>query len=354
MSENVLSPDGIAAVDKSALLGDILAIPDHISDAMWRAESAMLEPGSANSLVVCGMGGSAIGADLAAAVIGDSATKPILTNRSYDLPSWVGEGDAVVLSSYSGSTEETLSCFEQARRSGAKLYVISSGGPISETAHAQGIPLIGLPGIFQPRAAVAYGVVAVIEIAIANGIAPASIRKDLEAAAELLRGLTGEWGADSDESQPKKLAREAFGRLPIVYGAGLTDPIAYRWKCQINENAKRPAWNAALSEANHNEICGWEGAAESGQNAAWLLADSEQNERVAERIRITSEIASSHGARAEIITSTGESRAERLFSLVLLGDLMSFYLAVLHGVDPSPVPLIENLKDQLGRPTTAG
>ena len=354
MSENALNPAGIAAVDKSGLLGDILAIPDHISDAMWRAESAMLEPGSANSLVVCGMGGSAIGADLAAAVIGDSATKPIFTNRSYDLPSWVGEDDAVVLSSYSGSTEETLSCFEQARNSGAKLYVISSGGPISETAHAAGIPVIGLPGIFQPRAAVAYGVVAVIEIAIANGIAPASIRKDLEAAAELLRGLTGEWGADSDESKPKKLAREAFGRLPIVYGAGLTDPVAYRWKCQINENAKRPAWNAALSEANHNEICGWEGAAESGQNAAWFLADAEQNERVAERIRITSEIASSHGARAEIIKSSGESRAERLFSLVLLGDLMSFYLAILHGVDPSPVPLIENLKDQLGRPTTAG
>jgi glucose/mannose-6-phosphate isomerase len=354
MSENALDPAGIAAVDKSGLLGDVLAIPDHISDAMWRAESAMLEPGSANSLVVCGMGGSAIGADLAAAVIGDSATRPIVTNRSYDLPSWVGEGDAVVLSSYSGSTEETLSCFEQARNSGAKLYVISSGGPISETAHAEGIPLIGLPGIFQPRAAVAYGVVSVIEIAIANGIAPASIRKDLAAAAELLRGLAGEWNADSDESQPKKLAREAFGRLPIVYGAGLTDPVAYRWKCQINENAKRPAWNAALSEANHNEICGWEGAAESGQNAAWLLADAEQNERVAERIRITSEIASSHGARAEIIKSSGESRAERLFSLVLLGDLMSFYLAILHGVDPSPVPLIENLKDQLGRPTTAG
>ncbi|MBJ7459644.1 MAG: hypothetical protein JHD02_10685, partial [Thermoleophilaceae bacterium] len=197
-------------------------------------------------------------------------------------------------------------------------------------------------------------VVAVIEIAIANGIAPASIRNDLSAATELLRGLAAEWGADSDESQPKKLAREAFGRLPVIYGADLTDSVAYRWKCQINENAKRPAWSATLSEANHNEICGWEGAAESGENAAWFLADSDQNVRIAERIRITSETASSHHARAEVIPSSGESRAERLFSLVLLGDLMSFYLAILHGVDPSPVPLIENLKDQLGRPTIAG
>jgi glucose/mannose-6-phosphate isomerase len=321
---------------------------------MWRAESAMLEPGSANALVVCGMGGSAIGADLAAALIGSDAKRPIVTNRGYDIPAWVGEGDAVVLSSYSGSTEETLSCFEQARASGAKLYVISSGGLISEAAHAEGIPLIGLPGIFQPRAAVAYGVVSVIEIAIANGIAPASIRADLTAAAELLRGLGEEWGPDAEDALPKRLAREAFGRLPIVYGVDLTDPIAYRWKCQINENAKRPAWSATLSEANHNEICGWEGAAEVTEHAAWFLADADQYERIAERMRITSEIASSHGARAEIITSRGESRAERLFYLVLLGDLMSLYLAVLHGVDPSPVPLIENLKDQLGRPTTAG
>ena len=119
MSENALNAAGITAVDSRGLLADILAIPDHTSDAMWRAESAMLEPSSAQSLVVCGMGGSAIGADLAAAVIGADAKRPILTNRGYDLPSWVGEGDAVVLSTYSGSTEETLSCFEQARSSGA-------------------------------------------------------------------------------------------------------------------------------------------------------------------------------------------------------------------------------------------
>jgi glucose/mannose-6-phosphate isomerase len=354
MTGSALDAAGIAAVDSRALLADILAIPDHISDAMWRAESAMLEPGSAQSLVVCGMGGSAIGADLAAAVIGASATRQIITNRGYDLPSWVGEGDAVVLSSYSGSTEETLSCFEQARASGAKLYVISSGGPISETAHAEGIPLIGLPGIFQPRAAVAYGTVSVIEIAIANGIAPASVRKDLIAAAELLKALRAEWGADAEDAYPKRLAREAFGRLPVVYGADLTDPIAYRWKCQINENAKRPAWNATLSEANHNEICAWEGASEVAQHAAWFLTDADQNDRIASRVKITSEIASSHQARAENIASSGESRAERLFSLVLLGDLISLYLAVLHGVDPSPVLLIEDLKDQLGRPTTAG
>lgn len=349
-----LDAAAVAAVDSAGLLGDILAMPDHISDAMWRAESAMLAPAETECMIVCGMGGSAIGADLAAAVAGQDAERPIVTLRGYELPSWVDERHSVVLSSYSGSTEETLACFEQARATGAGLYVISSGGPISEAAHAAGIPLIGLPGIFQPRAAVAYGVVSVLEIAIANGIVPAAVRKDLDAAAGLLRELGAEWGVEAEDSAAKRLAREAFGRLPVIYGAGLTEPVAYRWKCQINENAKRPAWSATLPEANHNEICGWQGATEVTEHAAWFLADSGQHPRIAERIRIESEIASGHRARAETIASAGESRAERLFSLVLLGDLVSLYLAVLHGVDPTPVPLIEDLKDQLGRPTAAG
>lgn len=348
-----LSSEAITSIDTSNLLADILAMPDHITDAMWRAESAFLEPGQSRSLVICGMGGSAIGADLAAAVIGQAAKGPIITVRGYELPSWVSADDAVVLASYSGSTEETLSCFAQAKQSGARLFVVSSGGPLSEAAHAEGIPLIGLPGIFQPRAAVAYGVVAAIEIAIACGLAPSSLRGDLTAASDALRASAAEWAADSPDTLPKRLAREAFGRLPVIYGADLTAPIAYRWKCQLNENAKYPAWSAPLPEANHNEICGWDGAPELAETAAWFLADGDQHERVVRRIEITAEIASAHKAHAERIAMPGGSRAERLFALVLLGDLVSLYLGVLRGVDPTPVALIEDLKDRLGRPTSA-
>ncbi len=351
---DALTAEAVAAVDTSGLLADMLAMPDHITDAMWRAESAFLEPAKARSMFVCGMGGSAIGADLAATLIGPRASGPLVTTRGYDLPAWVGEDDAVVLSSYSGSTEETLSCFEQAKTSGARLYVVSSGGPLSEAAHASDIPVIGLPGIFQPRAAVAYGVVAVAEIAVANGLAPASIRDEFNRATDLLKTLGPSWAPGGDDETPTHLARSAFGRLPLIYGADLTAPVAYRWKCQINENAKYPAWSAALPEANHNEICGWEGAPELAENAAWFLADRDQHPRIAERIRVVSEIASAHRAQAQTIETPGESRAERMFAQVLLGDLTSLYLAVLRGVDPTPVPLIEDLKDQLGRPTSAG
>lgn len=348
---NALTSESVSAVDKSALVGDILTMADHIDDALFKAESAMIEPAEARSLVVCGMGGSAIGADLAVAAIGDRLHKPVTVVRGYDLPSWVGSEDAILVSSYSGSTEETLSCYEQARSLGAKIYVTSSGGPASEIAQQSGHPVIALPGIFQPRAAVAYGVTAVTEIAIATGAAPSALRKELAEAAVPLRELADMWSPSAaDDALPKRLARQAFGRVASVYGAGLTAPVATRWRSQINENAKAPATEHVLPESNHNEICAWESAREVVEQTAWFLRDSDQHDRIKRRIELTAETASAHGARAEIVDTVGDSRFDRLFSSILLGDLMSLYLAVLRGVDPSPVPVIENLKDSLGRP----
>lgn len=349
---SILDREAVAAIDSSDLLSDILAIPDHIDDALWRAQSAQLEPEDARRLVVCGMGGSAIGADLASALIGRDARGPILTNRGYQLPTWVSEGDAVVLSSYSGNTEETLACLEQAQRSGARLYAVSSGGALSEAAHAAGIPVIGLPGIFQPRAAVAYGVVAVAAIAIATGMAPTSLREDLAAAGELLRELAAAWAPDGSDPRAKELARKAFGRLPLIHGADLTLAVAYRWKCQINENAKYPAFAAELPEAGHNEICGWESTGELTAAVAWFLADSDQHPRIADRIAVSSQIAARSRIESETIAVDRATRAERLFSLVLLGDLVSLYLAVLRGVDPTPVAPIDELKRGLADPDT--
>lgn len=348
---NALERESIKLVDTANLIDDILAMPDHIEDALWRAESAMLPNAEAQALIVCGMGGSAVGSDLAAAALGPRLNKPLHVVRGYDLPSWVTSECAVLISSYSGGTEETLSCYEQATARGCKIFVTSSGGKISELAHAAGQPVIGLPGIFQPRAAVAYGVVATVEIAIAAGIVDANVRSELSAAAASLREAVASWGPDAgDDALPKRLAREAYGRLAVIYGAGLTAPIAYRWRCQINENAKVPAADYTLPEANHNEICGWEGAGEVVEQTAWFLRDRDQNERERRRIELTAEIASAHGAKAEVIDTIGETRCDRLFASIMLGDLMSLCLAVLRGVDPSPVPVIEGLKDSLGRP----
>lgn len=351
-----LSREDVLTVDTAAQIDDILAMPDHIEDALWRAESAMLAPATepADALVVCGMGGSAIGADLAIALAAGRTRRPVVVLRGYDLPSWAGPRTAVLCSSYSGNTEETLSCHRQAEALGAPIYVVSSGGELSERAHVAGTPVIGLPGILLPRCAVAYGVVGTIEVGIAAGVFDPAIRAELAAAPGPLRELASAWSPDAaDDAPPKRMARLADGALTITYGAGLTAPVAYRWACQINENAEQPAMHAALPEANHNEICAWGDATAPRPSVAWLLRDRDQHERVKLRIDYTAEALTAAGARAEVIDTIGETAADRIFGGVLLGDLLSLYLAVLRGVDPSPMPAIDNLKDRIGRPTTA-
>ena len=161
-----------------ALLDDVLAIPDHLGDALWRVDSARLAAAESAGLLVCGMGGSAIGGDLAAAALGERLDRPLLTVRGYELPSWADAEWTVLCSSYSGETEETLACFEAAGELGARRIVVSTGGALVDRAREAGVPVIGLPGILQPRAAVAYMFVAAAEVAALAGVAPRIARRD--------------------------------------------------------------------------------------------------------------------------------------------------------------------------------
>ncbi|HEY7455860.1 MAG TPA: SIS domain-containing protein, partial [Solirubrobacterales bacterium] len=238
------------------MLDDVLAIPDHLRDALWRVESARLPRGEAAGLLACGMGGSAVGGDLAAAALGERLRRPLLTVRGYGLPSWATAEWAVLCSSYSGETEETLSCFDAAEAQGARRVVASTGGALTERARAAGDPVIGLPGLLPaPRAAVAYMLVCTLEVAAAVSVAP-RIAAEIEATATFL---------ESEREDLRHRAAEvaaAIGeRVPVVYGGGPTAAAARRWKTQANENAKLPAFCAELPEADHNEICAWDAAA---------------------------------------------------------------------------------------------
>ena len=167
------------------MIDDVLGIPDQLRDALWRIESARLEPGDAAGVFVCGMGGSAIGGDLAAAALGDRLTRPLVAVRGYELPSWATPEWTVLCSSYSGQTEETLACFEAAEALGARRIVASTGGALVDRAREAGVPVVGLPGIFQPRAAVAYMFVVAAEVAALAGIAP-RVHTEIDAAAAFL------------------------------------------------------------------------------------------------------------------------------------------------------------------------
>src|SRR4051812_48414091 len=271
-----LDRESIGRIDSTDQLTDVLAIPEHLRDALWKVESAQLkEWDSPAGLVVAGMGGSAIGGALARSALGDSATRPILAARAYGLPPWTTPDTTVLCSSYSGETEETLACYEAAGALGAKRVVAASGGRLADLARADGVPVIPLAGGLQPRAAVAYMTVAACEVAARCGAAPRLV-SDIDVAAEHLEELVVQWGPEAPEdSEAKALARSLVGTIPVIAGAGPTVPIAYRWKTQINENAKVPAFWHELPELDHNEIVGWAGAAELGRFSAVFLEDAD-------------------------------------------------------------------------------
>jgi glucose/mannose-6-phosphate isomerase len=325
------------------MLDDILAIPDHLRDALWRVESARLERGGSAGLLVCGMGGSAIGGDLAEAALGERLARPMVTVRGYELPSWVGPDWAVLCSSYSGDTEETLACFEAATELGASRIVAATGGALVERAREDQVPVVGLPGILQPRAAVAYMVVVAAETAAATGIGP-RVAGEIEDAAALLERSSSELEARSAE-----IGERLAGTLPVIYGGDLTAPVARRWKTQVNENAKLHAFFSELPEADHNELSGWGAGPDEPRLSAVMLEDADQNPRLRRRFELTAERIEASGAEVVRVQTEGETRTARLFSALMLGDLVSVRLAANRGVDPLPVEAIEELKSALGQ-----
>jgi glucose/mannose-6-phosphate isomerase len=322
------------------MLDDVLDIPEHLRDALWRVESARLEPAESAGLMVCGMGGSAIGGDLAAAALGDLLTGPLLTVRGYALPSWATPEWTVLCSSYSGDTEETLACFDAADALGARRIVTGTGGALIDRAREVGVPVIGLPGLLPaPRTAVAYMLVCAAEVAALAGIAP-RIHTEIDAAAAFL-----EKRSEDLRRRAAEIADRLRERVPVVIGADLTVPVARRWKTQINENAKLPAFFSELPEADHNEICGWSGDG----FAAVMLEDADQHPRERLRLQLTAESIADRGAPIVSIETEGETRVARLLWATMLGDLVSLALAEAQGVDPLPVEAIDEFKAALGR-----
>ena len=342
--EGRLDRAAVEAVDRAALVRDVEAQPHQIEDALWRVESAGIaareRPGG---LIVCGMGGSAIGGDLAAAAIGRRRRAPVRTVRGSGLEPTTR--DALVLcASYSGETAETLACFADAGAAGAERVVLTTGGRLAAAARSEGVPVIGVPSGMQPRAAVAYMLVGALECAALCGAAP-SLRPEIQAASEPLRRLAAEWGPDAPEDAlPKRLARRLLGYLPVIYGTAATAPVAFRWKTQINENAKLPAFSAELPEADHNELNAWEGAPGLAPLAAIFLDDGGADESLRRRLALTAREIGAYASALEEVPAFGSTPVERVAAGVMLGDFLSVYLAVLRGVDPTPVEAIERFK----------
>lgn len=306
------------------MLDDVLAIPDHLRDAIWRVESARLPRSESAGVLVCGAGTSALGGDLAAAVLGKRLARPLLTVREYALPSWTTAEWAALCVSYSGESEEALGCFGAARELGARRAVASTGGALVDAARAAGDPVIGLPGLLPaPRAAIAYALVCALEVATAAGVAP-GVAEELEAAAVWLEGQR-----EGLRARAAEIAAALDGTLPAVCGAGLTAPVAERWRAQLSANAGLPAFAAVLPDGEGNEgPHGWrEGAARDAGLATVSIEDAGADPRLRDRFQRAAGAIEAAGATAVRVEVAGESRAQRLLWATMLGDLVSLELA---------------------------
>jgi len=301
-------------------------------------------------VVVVGMGGSAIGGDLVRGYLSQSLELPIGVVRDYTLPKWVGEGWLVIGSSYSGNTEETLSAYREAILRGGKVMVITTGGRLGELATENGSPWIKIPPGYPPRAALAYSF---FPILLSLGELFGLGNFTLTGVADHLRRLREEYRSESPaQGNPaKRVAEKLYGRLPLIYAApGPFEGVGVRWRGQLAENAKTLSFTSLFPEMNHNETVGWEvGGGIKGKVISLFLQDRGYHPRILTRMGLIGGMMEREGVEVLRLESSGGSLLERIFSLIYLGDWVSFWVALLEGVDPTPVARIDWLKRELGK-----
>lgn len=319
--------------------------------AIGRAASVRLPVRALHNIVVCGLGGSAISGDLLRSYLAGELAVPLVVNRHYTLPEFVGPSSLVIISSYSGNTEETNAAHREAMKRKAKILCISSNGVTARLARKAGSPLITIPGGLPPRAALGYSFFPLL-IALEHLGLIKNKQREISETLKLLEAKAALYGApESTVNTALQLAGLLQNRLGVVYSSTERfDAVGTRWRGQIAENAKALAFGHVLPEMNHNELVGWKVLGEQMQNMqVFFLRDKDDHPRVKIRMDITKEIIGRYTAHVTEVWSEGSSLLTRIFSLIYLGDWMSYYLAMLHGVDPTPVEVIDHLKRELGK-----
>ncbi|GAB5535660.1 MAG: bifunctional phosphoglucose/phosphomannose isomerase [Rubricoccaceae bacterium] len=340
------------SLDPGGMRAAIRAFPDHLAEGWERgaaAEAYGIDASALNGVVVCGMGGSAIGGDLVRTLVERESPVPFLVNRGYTLPGWVDSRTLVVVSSYSGGTEETLSAYADARQRGAQILVITSGGEAQQRAGEGGDRLIEISGGMQPRAALGYSLGVLLRFAWSNGLLELA-DDTFEAALSSARARAARHDDDAEGNPARDLSAGWVDRLPVVYtGAGLMEAVGLRWRGQIQENAKHPAVGNVFPELDHNEIMGYEAGPEAiqGRFAVTVLRDADDHGQVTKRFDVTRGLLESDVASWTDLESEGNSRLDRVLHFVQLGDAASFWLAMRKRVDPTPVETIQQLKRTL-------
>ncbi len=304
-----------------------------------------------NKVVILGVGGSAIGGDLVSSLAISEAKLPVLIYRDYNLPAFIDAQTLVIASSYSGMTEEVLSPFQQALETESKKLAITTGGRMKTMAEARKVPVFSFDYKAQPRAALAFSFLPILGFLCKLGFI-GDKSADVDETVQVLQRLSqkiGE-GVSVPNNPAKQLAQKLYGNLAVIYGAGIVSEVAHRWKTQLNENSKAWAFYEVFPELNHNAIVGYQFPPElAGKAVVVLLRSTWLPHRIQLRYQVTCRLLEEAKAGYQIVDGDGTSRLSQIMSLVLYGDYVSYYLAMLNKIDPTPVKNIAYLKEQLAK-----
>ena len=332
----------------------------HIQELPWQCEQAWqtamsfslpADYSKVNKVVILGMGGSAIGGDLARNLAVSEARVPILVSRDYDLPAFVDARTLVIVNSYSGNTEETLTSLEQALRNKSKKLAITTGGKLKAIAEKENFPVFVLDYKAQPRAALGFSLLPILCFLQKLGFL-SDKSADVAETVQVLKELSQKTGERVlvSHNPAKQLAQRLYGCLPVIYGAGVVAEAAHRWKTQVNENSKAWAFYEVFPELNHNAVVGFQFPPElAGRIKVIMLRSPSLQRRIQLRYEVTCKLLERAKIQYEFVDSKGGSLLSQVMSLVLFGDYVSYYLAILYKIDPSPVKAIDYLKEQLAK-----
>ena len=346
--------NALAAEDSEDVLGAVERFADQCREA-WNiglVAEGLPEGDGATSIVILGMGGSGVSGDVVQTVLEPRSPIPVRVIKGYGpLPEWVGRNTIVFAVSYSGSTEETLDAMEDAIGKGARIVAVSSGGPLADMAREHGVAQVSIPSGLQPRASLGYLSLPILAVLQKMGLAP-SLDSDVEEAVEVLTALAGRCHRTEPAAgnPAKQLAADLHNKVGVIYGgSSVSGTAAMRFKCDLNEYGKVPAFWNTFPELNHNEIVGWTGldSLTSESMVLVLLRDAGEHERVGHRFEITQRLTESSFSKVHELHSEGDSVLARLLSLVFVTQLASIYVGLAQGVDPGPVEVIQELKAEL-------
>lgn len=347
------STQTIEKIDQGDMRRVLEGFPEQCRQAFELAQGFSVAKNFAGvkNIVFCGMGGSAIGAELVSFYLRNEIKLPVIVNREYSLPAFVDEHSLVIFSSYSGNTEETLSAYSDALARKAKIVALTSGGSLAESAASHGVDCLLVPQGFPPRGALGYMCLPLLSL-----LTKARLIQDKEAEINetilLLERLKKElFGIDikTELNPAKQLAQKSYNKFCVIYaGSEHLGGVVTRWRGQLAENSKMLSSSHVLPEMNHNEIVGWQyPQALLKDFEVIILRDKEEHPQVKKRIEISKELLQKDGVSIEEISSKGAGLLARVFSLIYLGDFVSFYLAILNKEDPTPVKRVEYLKKRL-------